>query len=319
MLGTSVDDSLDLSCLFEEDCPTAMHALRDAVQLEIAKDPYKFKQLLRFEDSDLSSHIGALDISGDVSADGTGSLRGSTRQRQRRERAAHVFRCKTADLVTWQVEHVLLADGSAVSGSDLQQMMRLQDTNASWDCVEVTLCVGDALDQVHAIGAIERGAVLPLHGGALGKLFEDSEEEVAVQCRSCTGDALQRLCFCQQLRGARLIISHMRDAAFGVHRVHLQWTPVLAEGVDAAQAASPDPGASAAEKAELWQRRLIDLFLEHGVLGREGSMDNWQPNTDNPEFAYPNGEYYVLHWDAVLKKHEFFSGQQPDVLKNYRK
>jgi hypothetical protein len=275
---------------------------------------------LKFEDPDLSSYISALDISGDVSADCVGLQRGAGRVRVRRERSAHVFRCSTADLVTWQVEHALRADGSAVQGSDVQDLLRLHDGNTcSWDNVMVTVHWGHAFEQKHDISSIEHGAVLPLHGGALGKLFQDSEEEVAVQCRSCVSDALQQLCFRKQLRGAQLLISHSRDESFGLHRVRLQWTPVLAEAAQAAAAAAAaDSRVSAAEKADLWQRRLIDLFLAHGVVGCDGDMGSWQPSNINPEFAYPNGEYYVLHWETTLKKHEFFRGQVPDSHKSSR-
>jgi hypothetical protein len=203
-------------------------------------------------------------------------------------------------------------------GSELQDMMRLHNASSvSWDSVEATVHVGRAPQQMHVVGVMERGAALPLHGGALGGLFKDCEEEVGVQCRSCVSDALQQLCFHPQLRGAQLLISHVRDETFGRHSVRLQWAPVLAEGARAA-AAQVDSGVSAAEKSEMWERRLIDFFLTHGVVGRDGGMDSWQPSAITPEFAYPNGEYYTLHWETVLKKHEFFKDQVPDGARQHR-
>jgi hypothetical protein len=318
MVDTSADSSLDLSCIFEDDCPAEMRGVREEVQRARAKDPATFQQLLRFEDYDLSSYISALDISGDVSACGASSHRGGGRLRLRRDRAQHVFKCSTADLVTWQVEQALHANGSAMLGSELQDLLRLHDANArGWDSVAAAVFVGAALDQRHDVGVVECGAALPLYGGPLGDLFEDVGEEVGVQCRSCVRDALQQLCFQPQLRGAQLQISHCRDATFGLHRVRLEWEPALAQGAPAAHAAaeaSSSTSAAAAEaghaSADSWERRMIDLFLAHGVVGRELGMELWRPS-NNPEFRYPDGEYYALQWQSVLRKHPFFAAHAP--------
>jgi hypothetical protein len=315
MVDTSADSSLDLSCIFEDDCPAEMRGVREEVQRARAKDPATFQQLLRFEDYDLSSFISALDISGDVSACGAGSHRGGGRLRLRRERAAHVFKCSTADLVTWQVEQALHANGSAMLGSELQDMLRLHDAKArGWDSVTASVFVGAALDERRDVGVVERGAALPLYGGPLGDLFEGEAEEVAVQCRSCVRDALQQLCFQPQLRGAQLQIRHCRDATFGLQRVRLEWQPTLTQGAAAAAAAVEASAAGAAEavhvSADSWERRMIDLFLLHGVVGRELSMELWRPSS-NPEFRYPDGEYYALQWQPVLRKHEFFAAHKP--------
>ena len=46
---------------------------------------------------------------------------------------------------------------------------------------------------------------------------------------------------------------------------------------------------------------MIGLFLLHGVVGRELSMELWRPSS-NPEFRYPDGEYYALQWQGSLRR-----------------
>jgi hypothetical protein len=103
---------------------------------------------------------------------------------------------------------------------------------------------------------------------------------------------LQQLCFQLQIR-------HCRDATFGLQRVRLEWQPTLTQGAAAVHVS-----------ADSWERRMIDLFLLHGVVGRELGMELWRPSSI-PEFRYPDGEYCALQWQSVLRKHGFFAAHAP--------
>ena len=109
---------------------------------------------------------------------------------------------------------------------------------------------------------------------------------------------LQQLCFQLQIRNCR-------DATFGLQRVRLEWQPTLTQGAAAAVAAVEASSAGAAGavhvSADSWERRMIGLFLLHGVVGRELSMELWRPSS-NPEFRYPDGEYYALQWQGSLRR-----------------
>jgi hypothetical protein len=167
-----------------------------------------------------------------------------------------------------------------------------------------------------------------LHPASLCHLFYSVDEKsldgerreaLAACCSSCLGDALQLLCFKQHLSGAEIAIRHLRGG-FAEQRVLMEWTLPVAAGGGESEVASL-LSESPVTPLEKWNTRLIALFHKHGVCkvdqrGRQLPAEEWAPS-DLPEFAYPDGDYYILHWKKVLQKDAFFRtkapfGMQPD-------
>jgi hypothetical protein len=334
-LGPSADESLDLSCIFDDACPSPLRPHRDV----LLKKQSSWKQFLaeRSEYSELSLDVSALDISGDVSqmhdaqasslslsaAAARPPARGRLDRRALKSQPAE-FKCRLSDLVVWRVLRPIPAQQlSATEDLEqlLQRVLRVHEARGSASVtVRVSLMHGvqrEPLVVEVPVRAEDCAPLLqrlrPLFNG-VGNESQDDERREALEacCGSCVSDALHLLCFNHLLLGAEIAVRHVRGE-FAEQRVAMDWTPPAAAGEGGGEAA-PLPSATTETALEKWNARLIALFHRHGVRKVDGGVElpeaQWQPS-DLQEFAYPNGDYYRLHWQQVLQKDAFFRTKWP--------
>jgi hypothetical protein len=331
-LGPSADESLDLSCIFDDACPSPLRPHRDVLQ----KKQSSWKQFLaeRSEYSQLSLDLSALDVSGDVSAIddaaahhasslSAAAARPSARARLDRralKSSPAEFKCRLSDLVAWRVLHPIPAQQLSAPEELAQLMERVLRVHEARGSASVTVRVSlmDGVQReplVVDVTAEDCAPQLlpllrPLFNGIDNASQDEERREALVGCLgSCVCDALQLLCFKQQLHGAEIAVRHVRGQ-FAEQHVLMNWAPPAAAGEGGGKAAQA-PLLSAATVTPLsWNARLIALFHEHGVrkVGVSGVQlpeAEWQPS-DLREFAYPEGDYYRLHWQQVLQTDPFF-------------